>query len=190
MIKPKYATSPTILKKYCWNLWRDIVYLQDNHKCLLCDNNLDKGVRLNPHHLISKKILKYMYEPMNGITLCTYCHNFSPYCSPHAAAWCFEDALKELKPEQYDWWVERRVVEKEKQETPEYTKIFLNLLINHWYGKWGKDKEIKYYPKFENSNDFKILKKALKYDIPGIVTDTSEDAKLLKKFMRHYKIKL
>lgn len=184
IFKWKPASSPAVLKKYCKNLWREIIYNYDEHKCFLCGTTCEVK-RLNAHHLISKKILEYAFNSRNGISLCSYCHSFSPYCSPHLASWCFEEALKERKPEQHAWWVDHRYIEKTSQITPNYVKIFFDLLITEWYGVFQNNEQ--FYPKFENSVDFNIIKQLIE---AGQVSDPKNlTPKEIEKLIRHYKIK-
>ena len=97
--------SQKTLRKDCLSLWSEIVKERDNFTCIICNR---KNIRLNSHHLISKKIIKYKFDINNGITLCANCHVFSPICSPHLAPWKFEEELKYKSPSQYEWWIKNR----------------------------------------------------------------------------------
>ena len=136
----KFGTkvSNKTLRRYCLALWSEIVRKRDGLKCISCGK---ENIRLNSHHLISKKILKFAYDLNNGVSLCSYCHAFSPINSPHLAGWEFENIIKDKCPEQYKWWVENRINLKDcfgykpdyrqifEYLKKEYNKLFTNSII-------------------------------------------------------------
>lgn len=73
-----------------------------DEKCVVCGGIL----HLNAHHILPKENYKeFMFEVLNGITLCPTHHKFGKYSAHKNSVWfaCF---LKENCLEQYQWAVE------------------------------------------------------------------------------------
>ena len=90
-----------ILKKWCDEIWREVIFSKDLHKCVICGAT----ERLNAHHLITRQISLYRHDPLNGVTLCPKHHTFSPYCSAHKAPYTFFEKLKIARPFKYQYHV-------------------------------------------------------------------------------------
>ena len=57
-----------------YKFWRKTVYARDNHCCQMCGRG--RTYRLNAHHIRSFKMFIHLrFEPSNGITLCSRCHD-------------------------------------------------------------------------------------------------------------------
>lgn len=62
-------------QKLEWRIWRRQVFERDDYTCRDCDK---RGVYIEPHHIIPKRINKEeMYNINNGITLCRPCHQLT-----------------------------------------------------------------------------------------------------------------
>lgn len=82
-----------------------VVRLRDKG-CVLCG-----AEKVQCHHLISRKIIKYKFEPMNCVCLCYNCHkgSINPASpSAHTTPWAFEERLAQVRPWQYVWWLDHR----------------------------------------------------------------------------------
>jgi hypothetical protein len=63
--------------------------------------------RLNAHHILDKNYYhEYRFDPRVGICLCPSCHKFGKYSAHKNPIW-FAKWLKNNKPEQFKWVVER-----------------------------------------------------------------------------------
>ncbi len=91
------------LKRRCDTMWSVIVRVVG--KCEICGTT---EKRLNAHHLISRRVLLYRWEPSNGICICVSHHKWDVNLSAHVAPWGLEEWLATNKPEQYKWWVDHR----------------------------------------------------------------------------------
>lgn len=109
------------------NLWAIIEKQRNNWHCPICGSN----GRQNTHHLISKAVRKFRYDPKNAISLCSRCHSFDPYLSAHMAPWAFEEWMNTNRPEQYCWWVENRKTKDDEFEQKTYEEIFETLRIEY-----------------------------------------------------------
>jgi len=107
------------LKRYCKELWSDLVKAKDNNICVMCGT---KNVKLHSHHLIPKKVCKYRYDLNCGIALCPNCHLHSLKCSPHLVPWEFEKLLIKRSPDHYNWWIKHRK----------------NIIYNNYYLNYNK----------------------------------------------------
>ncbi len=111
-------------KKVCDRLWSSIIRARlESKACELCG---ETKYRLNAHHLISRQSLKYRWDLNNGISICGKCHKWG-ITAVHVSPWFLEQALKEKKPEQYNWWISNRF-DVFDQGMPDYSTIFLYLL--------------------------------------------------------------
>ena len=84
--------------------------------CQICG----KGGQLHSHHIITRKRYKFRHNLSNGICLCAWCHNFSPFVSPHVdsfGAEKFMEALKDKCPDKYEWYQENKDDKRQKTET-------------------------------------------------------------------------
>jgi len=98
----KNATVKT-LRRYCQELWRDIVIRRDGGRCVLCGETS----YLNAHHLISAKCRSTRFEPLCGLSLCAKHHKLSLE-SVHVSPWVVYEFLEKHRPEQYAWFLENR----------------------------------------------------------------------------------
>ncbi len=96
--------SEKSLKRYCLEIWSQLVRERDGRKCFLCGST----EKLQAHHLISKSWTNTAYNPMCGITLC-HKHHDKSILAVHASPWLLEDSLRKRRPEQYDWFLKERV---------------------------------------------------------------------------------
>jgi 5-methylcytosine-specific restriction endonuclease McrA len=86
--------------------WVRLVKERDNYTCQLCGKKLDadKPAGLAAHHIIPRTIRELSLDVMNGITLCSYCHHWSPFAVHqnclYASLW-----LQTNRKEQYDYLV-------------------------------------------------------------------------------------
>ena len=92
------------LKRYCFEIWSELVKERDGHKCVMCGETS----YLNSHHLISRKNLETAFLLINGITLCSCrCHDMGLY-SAHVSPWYLEKWIMENRKEQYNWFLKER----------------------------------------------------------------------------------
>lgn len=116
--------SENSLRRYCIEIWSDIIRTIDNHKCFMCGSE----EFLNAHHLISKKWLKTAFNIQCGIALCNKCH-CNGITAVHVSPWIIEKKLKETRPEQYEWYsINRMEVSEAIQEKINYKDILQKLL--------------------------------------------------------------
>ena len=118
------SASRKSLKRYCNEVWAELIKAKDNHICFLCgsDNNL------NSHHLITRKWTATAFEPQCGITLCAGCHSFR-ITSAHVSPWVLDAKLKSERPSQYRWYLENRAkVTGGNQPKADYAAILKALL--------------------------------------------------------------
>ena len=88
--------------------WKQLVY--SKYKvCAICG----KDKHLQAHHLISRRIRKYRWSEINGILLCSGCHQFSLKNSPHTNPFQFFEWLKKNSNEQYQFIKDNSKYEKE-----------------------------------------------------------------------------
>lgn len=92
------------LKRYCMEIWSEIIRFRDKNKCVLCGNY--KYVQA--HHLISRKYAPTRYDINCGVSVCSGCHVFR-MTSVHVAPWILYEWLEKNRPEQYKWFIENRV---------------------------------------------------------------------------------
>ena len=59
--------------------WGDKIKIRDGNKCVIC-NKVD---RVNPHHIIPRKIKLTMFHIDNGISLCPSHHKYNCILSAH-----------------------------------------------------------------------------------------------------------
>jgi len=102
-MKPKPLKKTTV-KNYCDQVWAASVKKGFNDKCIVCS----RTSYLNAHHLISRKVLKYRWELLNGVALCPDHHNFSVVISAHTAPWALEEFLQANHKTIYNWFVLHR----------------------------------------------------------------------------------
>mgnify|MGYP003589287353 CR=1 FL=1 len=151
-IKAHHST----IKRYCDELWSDIIKYINHNKCIICGTNK----QLHSHHLISAKIKQYKYDLNCGVTLCTYCHAVSPFCSPHLAPWTFEMFIKEKYATKYAWWVNHRIQSKYSNVRLSYKKIFNSLKLYYDTYIYKSDPNAKYVLWNEDQN-LKVVKEYL-----------------------------
>jgi len=110
--RPGPATKTiTPWKKYCDYLWMRIIKLRAGCICEICGevHRADGGIRqLHAHHLIDREVLVYRYHLMNGICLCSQCHEIDKHGAAHRnprvfwERWLIKCDMS--MDEQWDWF--------------------------------------------------------------------------------------
>lgn len=127
----------TIKEKYLLDLWAEAVKIKYDYKCAYCGKT-NKQVKLNSHHIFSRRHKATRYDLENGICLCVGHHKFYPFSaheSPAFVIWMVDFIGQEkynelkVKANQIKKWTE-----KEKREIAENLK---------WYIKNTGEKETK-----------------------------------------------
>lgn len=87
---------------------------------------------LNAHHLLPKERYKeYMFEVINGVSLCQMCHKFSKYSAHFNGIW-FANWLQMHRPEKHQWVIDHMMTSqpiityKENYENLEKWRTTLN----------------------------------------------------------------
>lgn len=114
------------LRRYCKEIWAELVKERDNHKCIICG----KKEYLNSHHIITAKCLSTRFNPNCGITLCSG-HHMLLKTSAHCSPWVLYDWLKENRPKQYNWFKLNRtdiVLENDKTTKGYYLRVLKRLM--------------------------------------------------------------
>lgn len=88
------------LKRYCLEIWSEIVKERDGHRCILCGGT----AYIQSHHIITRKYAPTRYNINCGISLCAGCHTFR-LISAHTSPWVIYDWLKENRPKQFEWFL-------------------------------------------------------------------------------------
>jgi len=144
------------LRKYCLEIWSELVRIRDGYKCFMC--GAEKY--LNAHHLISKKWIKTAFEVDCGITICAGCHDFR-MTSAHTSPWVLEGKLERDRPDQHKWFITNRVEVRDGPQDEidyqlqlaklfeEYEKVRPVEVVRPDYFKFNQDDEVKIM------NDFK-----------------------------------
>lgn len=83
--------------------WRIKVLTRDNKTCQVCGKRPSKP---HCHHIIPSQFNAFKFDENNGITLCFYHHKVGKL-SAHLNALWFTSWLKENKPEQFKYLIER-----------------------------------------------------------------------------------
>jgi hypothetical protein len=130
---PKYKqwlgknASIKSLKRYCLEIWSELIKDRDKNKCFLCGSEK----YLQSHHMISKKWTKTAFEINCGICLCGGCHSLK-VTSAHCSPWFLENKIANERPEQYKWYLENRALVKQgTQEKIDYKKELEKLFIEY-----------------------------------------------------------
>lgn len=79
----------TIKEKYLLDLWAEAVKVKYDYKCAYCGKD-NKQVKLNSHHIFSRRNQSTRYDLENGICLCVGHHKFYPFSaheSPEFVLW-------------------------------------------------------------------------------------------------------
>ena len=87
----------TIKEKYLLDLWSEAIKVKYDYKCAYCGKT-DKQVRLNSHHIFSKRHKATRYDLDNGICLCVQHHKFNTFSaheSPEFVLWMVDFIGKE-----------------------------------------------------------------------------------------------
>lgn len=114
--KIKYKKlTPSKCKNFCDELWAIVVKIKDNNKCVICGAT----EYINAHHLLSRRVLltqhcintnipSTRHSPINGISVCPNCHEYSLTCSFHTAPWSAQIWVQNNRPEQFEDWCKNR----------------------------------------------------------------------------------
>lgn len=79
--------------------WSHSVRERDGKKCVVCG----REDFLNAHHILPKENYKeFMYEIVNGVTLCPSHHKFNKYSAHKNQIW-FSKFLQDNRKHQYKW---------------------------------------------------------------------------------------
>ena len=85
--------------------WSKSVRDRDSNQCCVCG----KLEHIQAHHLIPKeRFPQYMFEVINGISLCPSCHKYGAFSFHRHPFWSVV-WMREHKPVQYEWVLERSV---------------------------------------------------------------------------------
>lgn len=94
-----------IKEAYLMALWSEAVKVRDGYKCIYCGKTSDE-VRLNSHHVFSRRHNSVRYDLDNGITLCCGHHDLYPF-SAHQSPAFTEWIIDYLGEKQYNELKER-----------------------------------------------------------------------------------
>lgn len=111
-------------KKYDY-IWKNLVKDRDGRKCQVCGMHPDSPIALQAHHIIPRTIYALRHDVKNGITLCVGHHKWGKF-SAHGNGLWFTKWLKEHKPEQYEYLMQRLIEiepKPEKKEEKETEKV-------------------------------------------------------------------
>ncbi len=115
----------TSLKRYCFEIWSELVRTRDNHRCVFCG----KETYVQAHHLISRKFLPTAFNSNNGLSLCCKCHTLG-LVSIHHSQWIFDKWLKDNRKKQYRWFLENRYKMVDYEGTKTSIKYYRDILKN------------------------------------------------------------
>lgn len=91
------------LKRYCKEIWAELIKERDGHRCVLCEAT--KFVQA--HHIITKRFAPTRYEENCGISLCAKCHSMG-LVSAHQSPYVIYEWMEENRPDQYKWFLENK----------------------------------------------------------------------------------
>lgn len=111
LTKKKLKRMDRLLKKKRLKEWARLVKERDGDSCVICHahkgdlyiNKKGKTLKviIHAHHIIPKEILEFIYDIMNGISLCPKHHKYCKEISAHKNSFVFIIWLMENRPEQY-----------------------------------------------------------------------------------------
>ena len=103
LTKRKLQSMARTAKRKALQAWSVSVRQRDGNKCLVCGN----VEYIQAHHVIPKeRFPEYMFEIMNGVSLCPSCHKYGSFSFHRHPCWSVL-WLQENRPDQYAWVVER-----------------------------------------------------------------------------------
>ena len=141
----------------CDELWSILVKLRDGKKCVICGDT----EKINSHHLISRKVFKFRFLTINGISVCGNCHFFSLIHSFHTSPWACEKFMSDTRPEQYATWVANRnsISEENEKFIIDYDEIYYTLEKEHKEktGAYFKLDRIASYILFKNIDKITLM---------------------------------
>ena len=164
------------LKRYCFEIWSNLVRERDGYKCFMCN----KTTHLNAHHIISKKWIKTSLDIQCGITLCADCHD-NCLQSVHISPWIFEKKLKENRPDQHKWYMANlqwdtpapqqgiNFKEELKRLLLEYEKIKPTIYLRSNYFKFSEEDEKSICKEYVEGSSGNILSKKYKCSLPALL---------------------
>ena len=162
-MKPKLKTPKDNTKKYCDELWYEIIKVKANYKCEISgavSHLIGGDTILNSHHIVGKKNLALRYNYDNGISVAMGIHKFVIH-NPNRA----ESGREQIKAVKGEFIFDR-------------LKIYLN----------AKSGSIKLY-KLKLEQDLKELLKALPDDMKKARLDYLLGDKKRNKEIREFLIK-
>lgn len=101
----KENTNSKYWKKKADRAWGELVHLMFD-KCAV--NNTDCSGPIQAHHILHRGKLAIRHNPKVGLGLCANHHQYHPDLSPHRGVFGFMNWLREQRPAQYNWCMERR----------------------------------------------------------------------------------
>lgn len=84
-------------------IWTKKVKTRDNFTCQICHKKFDK---VNAHHILPRGIKGMRWDPMNGITLCSYHHTLGVWSAHLNAIW-FTFWFKTNKEQQFKYLINK-----------------------------------------------------------------------------------
>ena len=93
--------------------WANAVLERDHECCVICGarkgdlyvNKKGKTLKrvIHAHHIIPKEVNEFVYDVMNGISLCSTHHKYCKEISAHKNSLAFIVWLESYRPEQYNY---------------------------------------------------------------------------------------
>ena len=139
------------LRRYCVEIWSELVRQRDNHQCFMCSSN----EQIQAHHLITKKWKETAFEPLFGITLCINCHS-TGIKSVHLSPWFLDEKLKTDRQEQYEWFISNRLKIMNVDTEIDYRKT-LKYLLEHFEKIKPVEYQRSHYFRFNENEEKEII---------------------------------
>jgi hypothetical protein len=119
----KKQRIPTVSKR-CFKLWSEIVRKRAGNKCEFCGR---KDIKLDSHHIVSRKFAPLRFDLDNGIALCSLHHKFSSNLSFHGNPLFMLHWFKTQYPERYDYLFSKTNEKAEKYSLQNLLDIEISL---------------------------------------------------------------
>ena len=120
------------LRKLLDGMWGELV--RANGRCEMCGES--KG-QMQAHHLISRSILAYRWNLLNGACLCAGCHKFKK-TAVHVSPWVFYDSLGVLLDgKRANWFAEHKNRLDEPAPTLAELQDYFKMLDADYFKRFG-----------------------------------------------------